>query len=259
VSGYALATRLSYFLWETTPDDQLLADAGKGSLATPEGIQTEVTRMMADARFADTLASFHDQWLGLQGVVGATKTSATTGAVTPPWNTTLQGELLREADLFIKDVYETGGSLGTLLTSTKAFVNKDLGQFYGLASGAGADAATYAPVATLPNRHGVLTLPAVLAGLAHADQSAPVKRGKMIREQILCSAIPDPPNNLVITIPKVAPGPRRASGSRCTAPRPAAPFATTSWTRWRCRSSTTTSWAVTARWTAGSPSTARVS
>jgi len=91
-----------------------------------------------------------------------------------------------------------------MLTAQYSFVNGPLAQFYGLKGGP--VGTTFARVDKVPNRYGLLTLPSILAVLAHSDQSAPVKRGKFIREQLLCTSPPDPPMNLVITVPKVTPG-----------------------------------------------------
>jgi len=109
---------------------------------------------------------------------------------------------LQEADLFIRDIFARGDSLTTLLTGKHSFLDAELAPFYGVQAPAGGG---FARVEAVPFRYGVLTMPAILAVLAHADQSAPVRRGKFIREQFLCTSPPDPPNNLVITVPKVTP------------------------------------------------------
>jgi hypothetical protein len=154
--------------------------------------------MMRDPKFNDTLSSFHDQWLRVADVVGIPKASP----LVPAWDIALEGALVQEADLFIRDIYARGDTLTTLLTGKHSFVNDKLAPLYGVQVPAGG---TFTRVENVPYRYGVLTMPAILAPLAHADQSAPVKRGKFIREQLLCTTPPDPPNNLVITVPKVTP------------------------------------------------------
>src|SRR5262249_25479001 len=89
---YELASRLSYFLWQSTPDDALLASAADGKLATPEGIEAEARRMLADAKAKDAIASFHQQWLELGALDDMTKDAE----LFPEWSPKLASSMKAE-------------------------------------------------------------------------------------------------------------------------------------------------------------------
>ena len=156
LSGYSLATRLSYFLWQTMPDDLLLMSAANGTLGATEGVQADVERMMKAPHFGETLTSFHDQWIGLSEVLDQQKANP----LTPAWNSDLQLDLLTEADLFIKDVYNNGRSAKDLLTGQFSYISPLLATFYGVKHPTGSG---FQRVDQLPHRYGLLTMPAILA------------------------------------------------------------------------------------------------
>jgi hypothetical protein len=132
-------------------------------------------------------------------VFGSGKATATT----PAWDANLQQDMVQEAELFVQNVFRTGGTYKDLLTAGYTFVNPRLAQFYGVTyPGTGTD---FVKV-DLPHLAGLLTQPAILAGLAHPDQTAPVKRGLMIRKHVLCYDPPPPPMGLKINIPAPTPG-----------------------------------------------------
>jgi hypothetical protein len=199
LNDYSLATRLSYFLWSSAPDPALLAAADAHQLSTAEGVAAQVKRMMGVAGFAETLSSFHGQWVQWSDVLGAEKVATTT----PVWNDALKADMIHESELFVKNVFAEGGSFKDLLTATYTFVNPALAQFYGVSyPGTGTDFVRV----EVPHRSGLLTQPSILAGLAHPDQSAPVKRGLMVRSRLLCFDPPPPPMGVQIVIPAVKPG-----------------------------------------------------
>jgi hypothetical protein len=99
----------------------------------------------------------------------------------------------------VKSIFDNKGTFKDLLTATYSFVNPALAQFYGIAyPGTGTD---FVRVENVPHRSGILTHPSILAGHAHPNQSAPVKRGYMIRKHLLCTDPPPPPPGLVINVP----------------------------------------------------------
>jgi hypothetical protein len=178
----------------------LLAAADAHQLATVEGVAAQTSRMMASPAFEATISAFHQQWSEWDAVYGAEKTATTT----PTWDSNLQADMIRESELFVKSIFDSHGSLGDLLTASHTFVNPSLAQFYGIAyPGTGTD---FVRVDNVPHRYGVLTNPSILAGHAHPNQSAPVKRGFMIRKHLLCVEPPPPPANFVIVVPEVTPG-----------------------------------------------------
>jgi Protein of unknown function (DUF1592)/Protein of unknown function (DUF1588)/Protein of unknown function (DUF1595)/Protein of unknown function (DUF1587)/Protein of unknown function (DUF1585) len=195
LSDYSVATRLSYFLWSSTPDADLLAAADAHQLSTPEGVAAQTTRMMASPGFDSTITSFHEQWSDWADVYGAAKTASTT----PAWDANMQADMIHESELFVKSIFDDKGSFKDLLTANYTFVNPPLAQFYGIAyPGTGSD---FVRVDNVPHRYGFLTSPSILAGHAHPNQSAPVKRGYMIRKHLLCTDPPPPPPGLVINVP----------------------------------------------------------
>ncbi len=200
LSDYSVATRLSYFLASTTPDDDLLAAADAHQLATPAGVAAQTTRLMGSPGFAATLNSFHQQWSEWDQVIGAEKTAVTT----PAWDANMQADMMHESELFVKSIFDNKGTFKDLLTASHTYVNPSLAKFYGIAyPGAGTD---FVRVDNVPHRFGILTSPSILAGHAHPNQSAPVKRGFMLRKRLLCFDPPPPPAGLKITIPEVVPG-----------------------------------------------------
>lgn len=199
LSDYSIATRLSYFLWSTMPDADLFAAAAAKQLSTVEGVATQAARMMAAPGFAATLNSFHAQWVGWEHVFGTEKVTPTT----PAWDSNLQVDMIEESQLFVKSIYENKGTLKNLLTDSHTFVNSRLAQFYGIPfTGTGNE---FVRVDNVAHRFGLLTQPSILAGHAHPNQSAPVKRGELVRKHLLCTEPQPPPMGLVITLPEVTP------------------------------------------------------
>jgi hypothetical protein len=194
LDDYSIATRLSYFLLASTPDAELLAAADAHQLSTAEGVAAQVTRLMQTDSFKSTLNFFHEQWSGWNEVASAQKAAT----ITPAWDATLQDNLIHESELFVQSVFASGGTYKDLLTATHTFVNPTLAQFYGITyPGSGTD---FVRVDAVPHRAGLLTQASILAGHARPDLSSPVKRGYMLRKNLLCTE-PPPPNG--ITIPPV--------------------------------------------------------
>jgi hypothetical protein len=190
-----IASRLSYFLTNTTPDATLLAAASANQLGTDSELETQARRLLETARSREMARDFVGQWLGLQRLDGAARqaTDVTYGAteLVPDWKDTL--------GKFLDDAMWNDGTVQALMTSPKLFLTPKLASLYGQ------------PVPTDPNvpvtagaeRSGLLTQPAILALLAHADQSAPVLRGVFVREKIMCLTVDPPPPNVVVVPPQV--------------------------------------------------------
>ena len=201
LSQYEVATALSYFFWGTTPDDMLLEAARAGTLATPQGIEAQAMRLLADARSKPAVAAFFRQWLGTDGFLFTNKDAA----IYPKFTDPVRKAMVEELDAFATNVVFSGtGKLPELFTADYVFVNQALGGFYGLA-GAGATMGKV-PV-TMPerNRGGLLTLGAVLGAHAHPNESSPVRRGLFVRSRLLCQTLPPPPPGLDITPPGLDP------------------------------------------------------
>lgn len=189
-----LATRLSLFLWRSIPDATLLNDASSGKLATADGIASEVTRMIQDPKAQSALNDFAMQWMQLENTASATKDTQFSN-----WNAQLAGNLQQETlETFYHEVAtensNAGATLTELLTSNESYINKALAKFYGVSGGDDSwNTKTNVNPSGVNVRAGVLTQGAVMATQAHTSLPSPVLRGKLVREQVMCDAIPDPP------------------------------------------------------------------
>lgn len=199
LTEYEVAARLSFMLWNTTPDDALLDLAGKGGLATPVAIRTALDGMMNDPRARTGLRGFHTQWLGLDEIASLGKSTA----VFPGYTPALNAAMLDDAHRYIDHAFFDGDAhLSTLLTTNIGFPSPELAKVYGVKASADINA----PVATDPSqRAGLLTLPAFMATHAHPDQGSPVKRGVAIRQRLLCQDLPSPPDNVNNAVPMPSP------------------------------------------------------
>ena len=200
VAPYELATRLSYFLWGTLPDQALFASAAAGELATPDQVKAQVTRMLADAKAKQAVASFHGEWLSTGVVLGVDKDKT----MFPEFTDAIRADMQQELTTFVDQVFWNDGKLETLLAAPYSYMNKELATFYGVTP---PTADGFQKVMLDPTqRAGIVTSPAILASNAKPNQTSPVLRGKFVREQLLCQQLPSPPANLVIVVPQVTPG-----------------------------------------------------
>ncbi len=235
LDDFAVAARLSYFLWDSMPDPQLFEAAAAGRLSRPGAVEREARRMLEDPRARQAVVHFHRQWLGIDEVFD---NRASAAAYAPTWLPSLaeeevwssaligmQAAMVREADLFVeRTVFESPGRLSDLLTDhhghasrIQSIVPFDTYRLYGVTA---ADrlprrahvtvldddnlgyALSVEPV-TLPadQRAGVLGLGAVLAGRAHPVHPAPVLRGVFVLERLLCENVGQPPDDAALQAP----------------------------------------------------------
>lgn len=201
LTDFELATRLSYLLWRSTPDEALLAAAVRGELADADAVEAQARRMLEDPRAREAVGTFFEQYLGLEGIdeVGRDET------LYPEWSPAIARRMRREALAFVDHViWEDDARFETLLTASYSFVDERLAALYGVPGVTGAELVR---VELDPERRaGLLTLPAVLAMQSNPDQSSPVYRGKHVREVVLCQMLPNPPDGLAISAPDPAPG-----------------------------------------------------
>lgn len=199
LDGYELATRLSFFIWASTPDDALLDEAEAGRLSAPGDVERAARRMLKDGRAIDGVRSFHRQWLGLSELETASKEGAFATAFTPE----LKGAMVEETLRFTTHAVQAGGdTVKTLLTSHQSFVNASLAKLYGVAPPVAGFALVDLPA---HQRSGILTDASVMTVLASADQTSPILRGKFVREKLLCQPIAPPPPKTNLTPPRVDP------------------------------------------------------
>jgi hypothetical protein len=200
VDPFALASRLSYFLLDTMPDEPLLGAAESGQLTSADQVAGQARRLMADPRFRATLGTFHDQWLELKDITGTEKDAKTF----PTWSPELKAAMVEESRRFVDGVMADDGRVQTLLTAPYSYLTGPLYDLYGVARPA--STAGWQKV-QLPadQRAGVLTLSGLLAVQAHEDRTSFILRGKLVREALLCSQIAPPPPGVVNNDSKLSP------------------------------------------------------
>lgn len=199
LDGYELASRLSYFLWGSMPDDALLAAAGAGALRSTEGLEAQARRLLASPKSAEAVDDFFRQWLELDSLNSVVKAPA----VYPAFAKDGMGAAWRESlAAFTRDVYANEATLHALLTKPAVWVSPELAQAYGFAGHSGAP--KFEKLATdASTRAGLLTQPGLLARLASPDQSSPVRRGLFVLGQLLCQPTGAPPPGANTVPPKV--------------------------------------------------------
>ncbi|MCA9713315.1 MAG: DUF1592 domain-containing protein, partial [Myxococcales bacterium] len=198
---HEIASRLSYLLWNSMPDETLLAAADAGALATGAQIRAQAERMLADPRARDSVLDFHTQALKLAQLPSVARDPETY----PDFTDAIRGKLLQETEAFIEHVvFEDDGRLRTLLTAPYTFLDGALASYYALPGAAGP---TLEKVALPPASHraGILTHGSLLAVLGGFQSTAPVQRGVFVRSRLLCTEIPPPPDNIDFQPPDVDP------------------------------------------------------
>jgi hypothetical protein len=201
LTSWELASRLSYFLLGSMPDDTLFAAAASDALRTPEQVAAQARRLLAATGGAvtDRVAQFFVEWLRLVNIDRLGKDTA----VFPTFKPTLAPQLGEETRTFVKRTLFGGpGDLGTLLTAPYTYASAEVAALYG----AGPPDADGKVALNPAQRAGLLTQAAVLATFAKADTSDPVHRGKFIWESLFCGNVPAPPANVNVTPPMVTPG-----------------------------------------------------
>jgi hypothetical protein len=202
LSPHELATRLSYFLWGTTPDASLMTAADAGQLATPDQIGAQARRMLGTARGRAMLVDFHWQWLELDGMVRG-QALAKDAALYKGFDATAQSALVSETQLFVQGVFDGGGTLADLLAAPWSLMNAPLVAYYGVAPRAGAPAAAFTRVDLDPARAvGVLTHGALLAQHAGMQETSPIRRGQLVRKRLLCQELHVPEDPAIDTNPR---------------------------------------------------------
>ncbi len=185
-----IASRLSFFLWGTVPDADLLKAAAAGQLRTPAGLRKTVSRMLTDGR-SETLATrFASQWLRLQDLDKIIPDYLQY----PDYDDTLAQGMRRETELFIDSLLREDRSVLELLDSDYTFVNERVAVHYGIPNVTGPEFRRVA--VTNPNRRGILGHGSILALTSIADRTSPVQRGKWVMEVLLGSPPPAPPPNV---------------------------------------------------------------
>ncbi len=186
LNEYELATRLSYFLWATMPDDELYRLADQGELRKPGVLKAQIARMLQDKKAAALTENFAGQWLMLRSVKTATPDTETY----PTWDEPLRAAMIRETELFFEHVVRDNRPVTDFLDANYTFVNERLAKHYGIQ---GVSSSEFRKVA-LPDarRGGILTMASVLTVTSNPTRTSPVKRGKWVLENLLGTPPPPP-------------------------------------------------------------------
>ena len=207
LSPYEVASRLSYFLWNSMPDDELFAAAEADALSTPEQVSAEAGRMLDDPKAQSMVESFHLQWLQATAIGRLDKNDE----IFPEAGSDLQDAMRIETETFVDQVVRHGdGLLSTLLTANYSFANQRLADHYGATleapTGGSEVPEGFARIELDPEqRSGLLTHGSVLASHAYADRTSPVHRGIFTLEQIFCAEMPELPRNVAPEVPDIDP------------------------------------------------------
>ena len=191
IDDVELASRLSFFLWSSIPDDELVLAAERGELGKPAELERQVRRMIADPRADAFVANFAGQWLYLRNLEAVIPVQS----IFPNFDDTLREGLRRETELFFASVLREDASVLELLDADYTFVNERVARHYGLPNVKGSHFRRVQLPAGSPRR-GLLGHGSVLAVTSHADRTSPVVRGRWILENLLGAAPPPPPANV---------------------------------------------------------------
>jgi hypothetical protein len=202
LSGYEIASRLSYMLWGTMPDAELFAAAADGRLETGEGIRAQAQRLMESPLAVARVSDFHDRWFQLDELEAVAKDPA----AFPLFSEALVAAMRAETRRFVEAVtLENDGGIVELLTAPFGFVNADLAQLYGIAGSFGTDLQRVDFPLDGP-RLGIVTQASFLT--AHTSASArtsPILRGVFLLERVACRDIPPPPPGAEMMEPEAPP------------------------------------------------------
>jgi mono/diheme cytochrome c family protein len=188
VDSFDLASRLSFFVWSSLPDGELLAAAGDGTLERPEILDKQVRRMLRDSRAEALVSNFAGQWLQLRNL----KSLAPDQNEFPDFDDNLRQAFRRETELLFRSVMTEDRSVLDLLTADYTFVNERLAKHYGMPNVYGSQ---FRRVAVSDARRGLLGHGSMLMVTSRADRTSPVLRGKWILDNVLgIPPAPAPPN-----------------------------------------------------------------
>lgn len=195
-TDWEMATRLSYALWESTPDDALLDAASRGELTTDDGLKAQAERLLASPQARRGLARFFEEHLTLDRLSSMTKDPSLFPQMSPTLAESMRKEVLDVIDWLI---FEEDGDFLDVLTTTTTFVDGELAALYGLPwPGEGSGHRVEQPEGS--PRGGLLGMAALLALNAHPAVTSPTLRGRFVQQNLRCVDIPPPPPGVVTNL-----------------------------------------------------------
>jgi hypothetical protein len=193
ITDLELASRLSFFLWSSIPDDELITVASQGRLSQPKVLEQQVRRMLADPRSESLVSNFAQQLLYLRNLPA----TSPDGIFYPNWDNELRVSLQRESELFFDSIIREDRNILDLLTADYTFVNERLARHYGIPNVYGSRFRRVMLPAEMSYRRGLLGKGSFLAVTWTQNfRSSPVKRGVWVLENILGTPPPEPPPNV---------------------------------------------------------------
>jgi hypothetical protein len=192
ISGRELASRLSFFLWSSSPDEALMQAAEQGKLSDPPVLERQVRRMLADPRAHDFVKNFAGQWLQLRTL----QSSTPEGIIYPDFDDNLRQAFRTETEMFVESIVREDRSVLDLLDADYTFVNERLAAHYGIPNVYGSQFRRVKLEGGLDVRRGLLGKGSILLATSVSDRTSPVQRGKWVLMNILGTVPPDPPPNV---------------------------------------------------------------
>ena len=189
LNDFELASRLSYFLWSSMPDDALLERAKEGKLHTAEQLHAEVDRMLADPKAKALVENFAGQWLQLRDLEALSPDPVKFAS----FDSTLRRSMRRETELLFSSILDENRSILELLGADYTYVDERLAKHYGIEGVSGNE---FKKVDLMGKRRGVLMHGSILLLTSNPTRTSPVKRGKWVLENLLAEPPPPPPPNV---------------------------------------------------------------
>ena len=210
---YSRAARLSYLMWDTTPDAELLKAAQTNELSTPAGLAGQVDRLMASPRLDTGMRAFFSDMLQLDTFDNVSKD----GVLYPKWSMALAASAREETLRTTLDLsLHENGDMRDLMTTPKTYINRNLAAIYGVPFNFDGD---WVPLAFAPEdgRSGIVTQISMLSMFSHPGRSSPTERGVALMDIFLCEPTPTPPNNVDFSIVNNTDGPLKTVRERLMA------------------------------------------
>ncbi len=203
-TGFELASRLAYLIWNSTPDEALLEQASSGALASADGVRAAVTALLDSPNGREAMAAFAEEYMQLHKVLSQAKDPS----LYPEYTPTLQVAIVRDTrETWASVAFDDGANTLSVFTTPKVVVNSELAKLYGLDPGSLTP--TTFETRSLPldgNRLGVMSKPGFLSQWSNQQEGSPTLRGKFMREALMCLTVPPPPEGTNTKLDEAPPG-----------------------------------------------------